>query len=111
MNDTITKDCLVCGIEYEAKSKKSKFCSEACKQRNKRDRQEVDFTKIEAEPIKEECPSPHKIDKDYFNYRAEKGLLTTLDETDYERECECGKKFKTRLELMRWCSIKCHPLF
>ena len=112
MTTTTEKTCLVCNNSYAAKSARSKFCSEACKQRNKRDRQEKDFTQIVREPLDVECPSKYKIDREYFKYRADKGLETTIDDTVYTRDClECDKSFKTQLELMRYCSFKCHTLF
>ena len=118
MNDTldnttgVTRYCLVCNTKYISKSKRSKFCSEACKQLNKRDKQKQDYTKVALPPLEEECPSSNKIDMEYWNYRASKGLETTLDDNNYERKCmDCNKNFKTRLDLMRYCSLKCHPQF
>ena len=112
MNDTIEKQCLVCNENFKTKSGRSKFCSEACKQRNKRDKTEVDHTKVELEPLQEQCPSPHKIDREYFDYRAKKGLITELMEEDMVKNCmSCKKEFTTRLRLMRWCSFNCHEQF
>jgi endogenous inhibitor of DNA gyrase (YacG/DUF329 family) len=41
---TIKKSCQICGKSYRAKSNKGKFCSNACKQRDKyeRDKKEIE---------------------------------------------------------------------
>lgn len=58
-NDTMK--CIVCDTVFEAKSPKAKFCSEACKQRNKRNKSDGEGSPT-VSPPKEVQESPKKLD-------------------------------------------------
>lgn len=47
------------------------------------------------------------IDREYFDYMADKGLRVEFSDEREDKCLFCGKKFKTRLTLMKYCSLVC----
>ncbi len=123
MIDTI--QCSWCGTTFKPKSARAKFCSEACKQKNKR-KSKVDDTlvskglpptaqasKIPTPPKKEDAQFVQTYDPD--TKRPTPGspewyIHGTLDDPHktWDKVCvRCGKAFTTSLELMGFCSSDC----
>lgn len=123
----IEKPCTICKKTYTAKSHRSKYCSEACKQKNKR-RSDTIETKTIVDTVNTPVKGKSGVsentgliqDVDTVNLEF-KNSLTKTDQTfyefdsnyyyfsdaRYEKEClYCGEKFETSLKLLRYCSRK-----
>lgn len=105
-------NCLNCDTAFEAKRSDTKFCSTRCKQQWNRN------NRITSEEIKRinDTDNPQNVirindtDKltktDQLFETHQPGYYKFSDKI-YERECflpSCGEKFKTRLQLLKYCS-------
>src|SRR5665213_7889 len=117
-NDTIgdTIACIQCRKEFTSVSKKARFCSEACKQKNKRDKRLGDT--ILPPSVNDTIPTGKrkaddtitKTDQLFVEDAASRGLVDwyKFDEEVFGRDCwQCKSDFRTRLKMNRYCSPKC----
>lgn len=127
MNDTIK--CAWCDTMFEPKSGRAKFCSEACKQKNKRMKginRNLEEKHLPLVSQASKLPAgPEKIPEDKVDlieqtYDPDTGRPTpgspgwynhgTPDDpgASWDRVCvRCGKDFHTDLMLRRFCSDLC----
>lgn len=105
--DRVMKNCEQCGEEFEAKSAKAKFCSDACKMAYSRRKKAGNVIE---EPIATTKQEPDiklsKTDQDFEN--SDPGYYM-FSELEWKRTCilpECKKEFRTRLKLLKCCSTQ-----
>lgn len=97
-------NCIVCGEPFEGRSD-ARFCSSKCRKQYSREKEHMDEPPVETP--EDMLPG---IDTDYFNYQLSHGCGVRFTEKRDKKCVKCNKSFKTRLRLMRWCSLECHPL-
>ena len=120
MSDTI--ECGTCNKSFKPKSHRAKFCSESCKQKNKRtkegavyvpevelDDEVVPVATFDGDWWAEDYDEPplKGIDTHFAKRRMELNLPPAKFTEEREAKCPCGNGFVTRLRLMRYCSVKC----
>jgi len=96
------KICIECGIVFEPKSSKSKFCCKDCSYKNKR-KKILKWRKDNPEEYKLRCQKYNR-NRDLKHLKEGKKVLkyTII-------ECEvCGKKFKPKSGISKYCSKKCY---
>lgn len=119
----MTRICNSCDKEYQSKSAKSRYCSEACKQSAKRNRTVSPSTvsrhdkSDKSDTIDDTIATPLSKTDQLFQDDAVKRNLgehwLAFSPITRQPECvvrSCGKKFKTQLPLLRYCSPECRSL-
>lgn len=110
--------CQVCGTEFEAKRSTARFCSEKCKQLNKRHAKPSDtlndtVTKPKTLSVSDDAPTfidmhPPRMTKTDLKFDMDCIGYYKFDQPESKRMCiQCGADFKTRLELLKTCSPGC----
>lgn len=116
-NESDTIACEQCGKGFTPGSKKAKFCSNACKMQNNRNKRQgtivtptpggvPENTGLDSEgAIVTHTPT----DQAFIDREASRGRIDwyIFGKQVQDRRCECGKLFQTRLKLNRFCSPEC----